>query len=41
MKKKLLIVLTLITVMMASVSLTRCGSGVGEGFDASANGVKY
>ncbi len=40
-KKQILLILALLTVMMAALSLPRCGSGVGEGFDANANGMKF
>jgi predicted small secreted protein len=40
-RKRVLILLCLITVVLAATTLTRCGKGVGEGFDASAAGMKF
>lgn len=41
MKKKAFLVFSLLVVLAAMTSLTRCGSGVGRAYDASVNGSKF
>ena len=36
-----MIMFYLLTVLAASTLLPRCGSGVGPGYDADTNGVKF
>lgn len=40
-RRKLLILMSLLLVLVASLSLARCGTGLGPLVDADANGMKY
>lgn len=40
-RHRLLLLLCLLTALASAVTLTRCGSGVGPGHDAAANGMKF
>lgn len=42
MKKRIvMIVLCLVTAVASSMTLTRCGSGLGKLVDSNANGMKF
>jgi hypothetical protein len=40
-RKRLFLLLCLLMTLLASLTLTRCGAGVGEGFDAKAAGMQF
>jgi len=40
-KRKIMLVLYALVVLACALSLPRCGSGLGQAYNANANGMKF